>query len=434
VLKHTLLLSKIPRCALLCVVTATGFTEVHPLTLRQAVEIALKESPDLVLARLEEQKAQAAVRIARDPFVPKVYAGSGLAKVFGYPTSIEGSAPSIVQTRTDMSLFNRPKSFELARVRETARGAAIDTQSKGDQVAYQTATLFLDAQQMARSAQSLQLELESLKRVSGAVGLQVDEGRQLPIESKRVAVDLARANQRLASVSGDLDYAEASLAVVLGYAAADRVQPVDEERPVFEVPASEQAATELALQNNKDIRKLESQLQAKGFELKEDQATRLPIIDVVAQYALLAKSNYQNFFTRFQRNNGELGVSIQIPLLLGTASKGLTSQAQADIMELRTQMAQTRNRIQLDTEKSYRELQKATAAQEVARLDLDYTRDQVSLLLAQLGEGRATEEQVDDARRSEQEKWIAFYDGQHAVENARLDLLRQTGGLQAALR
>jgi outer membrane protein len=425
VLKHILLL---------CLTTAAAFAEVHPLTLRQAVDIALKENPDLMLARLDEQKAQAAIRIAKDPFVPKVYAGSGLAKVWGYPSSIEGAAPSIVQTRTDMSLFNRPKSYELARVRETARGADLDTQSKSDQVAYQTATLYLEAEQMARSAQSLELEVESLKRVGATVGLQVEEGRKLPIENKRVAVDLAHASQRFEALRGDLEYTEASLAVVLGYSAADRVQPQEEERAAFEVPATQEAAIELALQNSRDIRKLESALHAKGFEVKEAQAARLPVINLVAQYALFAKTDYQQFFTHFQRNNAELGVSIQIPLLTGSASKGLGSQAQTDILELRTQLGQTRNRIQLDTEKSYGELKKATSAQEVARLDLDYARDQVSLLLAQLGEGRATQQQVDDARLAEQEKWIAFYDAQHLVENARLDVLRQTGTLQAALR
>jgi outer membrane protein len=425
VLKYILLLS---------FTTVAAFAEVHPLTLRQAVELALKENPDLVLSRLDQQKAQAAIRVAKDPFVPKLYAGSGLAKVWGYPTSIEGSAPSIIQTRTDMSLYNKPKRYELARVRETARGAEIDTLSKSDQVAYQTATLFLDAQQMGRSKQSLQLELESLQRVSGAIGVQVQEGRQLPIENKRVAVDLARATERVTALNGDLDYSEASLAVVLGYSADDRVQPVDEERAAFEIPASEQAATELALQNNKDIRKLESQLQAKGFEVKEAEAARWPVIDAVAQYSLLAKTNYENFFTRFQRNNGELGVSIQIPLLTGSAAKGLASQAQTDILELRTQMGQLRNRIQLDTQKSYQELQKAMSAQEVARLDLDYNREQVSVLLAQLGEGRSNEQQVDNARLTEQEKWIAFYDAQHLVENARMDLLKQTGTLLAALR
>jgi hypothetical protein len=97
-------------------------------------------------------------------------------------------------------------------------------------------------------------------------------------------------------------------------------------------------------------------------------------------------------------------------------------------------MNQTRNRIELDVQKGYRDLQKAAAAQNVARLDLDYARDQVSLLLAQLGEGRATQQQLDDARLNEQEKWIIFYDAQHEVEKARLSLLRQTGTLLAALR
>ena len=49
--------------SLLVLTAASGFAETRPLTLRQAVEIALKENPDLVLARLDEQKAQDAVRI-----------------------------------------------------------------------------------------------------------------------------------------------------------------------------------------------------------------------------------------------------------------------------------------------------------------------------------------------------------------------------------
>lgn len=406
---------------------------MHPLTLRQAVEMALKENPDVVLARLDEQKAQAAIRVARDPFVPKVYAGSGAAKVWGYPGSIEGSAPSIIQTRTDMALYNRPKSYEVARVREVARGSAIDTQSKSDQAVYQTASLFMDAQEMGRSVQSLQLEVESLKRVSQAVGLQVQEGRQLPIENQRVAVDVARANQRLSALNDDLDYAQASLAVVLGYAGEDRVRPVEEERAALEVPASEEAARTLALENNKEIRKLQSQLQAKGFELKEYQATWLPTVDAVAQYALFAKSNYTAYFSHFQRNNAELGAAITIPILPGSAAKGEAAQTRTDILELRTQMNQVRNRVELDTQKSYQNLEKAASAQEVARLDLDYARSQVSLLLTQLSEGRSTEQAVDNARLNEQEKWIVFYDAQHTVELARLDLLRQTGTLAAAL-
>jgi outer membrane protein TolC len=411
-----------------------GFAEDHSLTLRQAVDIALKQNPDVAIARLEETKAQASVRVAKDPFTPKVYAGSGAAKVWGYPSSIDGAAPSIVQARTDMALFNRPKSYELARVRENARGAALTTQSKSDEVVFQTAVLFLDTQQMARSVASLKLETESLERVNETVRLRIQEGRDLPIEAKRVAVDLARGHQRFDGLVADLDYARASLAVVLGFPAGDRVQPVDEEQKPLEVPDTEPAARELALQNSREIRRLESQLQAKGFEMKEYESARLPVIDVVAQYALFAKSNYQAFFTNVQRNNAELGASITIPLLVGSAAKGLRTQVQTDILELRTQMNQARNRIELDVQRNYQEMQKAGSAHDVAKLDLDYAREQVSVLLSQLAEGRTTQQRVDDARLMEQEKWIAFYEAQHAIEKARLELLRATGTLVAALR
>jgi outer membrane protein len=419
---------------LLIVATGACIAEVHSLTLRQAVDVAMKENADLALARLDEQKAQAAVRIANNPFVPKVFAGSGAAKTWGYPSSIEGAAPSIIQARTDMALFNKPLSYELAKARENARGAAISEQSKSDQITYQTASLFLDTQQMARIAESLKLEVESRERVSEAVKLRVEEGREIPLENKRMAVDLARARQRLDALNEDLDYARSSLAVVLGYPAGDRVQPVDDDSKPLEVPESEDTAKELALQNSRQIRKLDSQLQAKGFEVREYQAARLPVIDVVAQYSLFAKSTYETFFTHVQRNNGQLGVSVTIPLLTGSAAKGQAAQAEAEIMQLRTQMNQTRNRIELDTQKSFAELRKAQAASEVARLDLDYTREQVSVLLAQLSEGRATQQKIDEARLNEQEKWIAFYDSQHSVARARLDLLQQTGTLAAALR
>ena len=423
------------RQTFLFVITAgLAFGEVHSLTLQQAVAAALKENPDVVLARLDEQKAHEAIGVAQDPFRPKLTAGSGLAKVWGYPSSIEGAAPSIIQARTDMALFNRPKSYELARVREMARGASITTQSKSDEVVYQVASQYLDTQQMGRSEASLQLEIQSLEQASAAVQLRVQEGRELPLESKRVAVDLERAKQRYEAAEDDLDYARASLAVVLGYPAGDRVQSVDQEQPALQVPENEDAALQLALQNNKDLRKLESQIQAKGLEVKEYGADRLPTVDVVAQYALFAVSQYQAFFNRVQRNNSELGAAITIPLLTGSAGKAMRAQAQTDIEELRTQMRQTRNRIQLETQRSYQEMQKASRARDVARLDLDYGREQVTVLLSQLEEGRTTQQRVDDARLNEQEKWIAYYEAQRAVEKARLDVLRQTGTLTAALR
>src|SRR5260370_29900455 len=121
-------------------VVLRAFAEVHNLTLQEAVNLALKQNPDVVLARLDEQRARENVRVAKGPFTPKVYGGSGLAYTNGYPNSIEGSAPAIFEARTNMSLFNRPQSFQLAAARENARGAALDIQSRNDDAAYRQAS------------------------------------------------------------------------------------------------------------------------------------------------------------------------------------------------------------------------------------------------------------------------------------------------------
>ncbi len=65
---------------------ATGLhAEVHTLTLSQALDLALKQNPDLTLTRLDEQKVVQGVQLAKDPFTPRVTAGSGLAYVSGFP-------------------------------------------------------------------------------------------------------------------------------------------------------------------------------------------------------------------------------------------------------------------------------------------------------------------------------------------------------------
>ena len=72
-------------------------------------------------------------------------------------------------------------------------------------------------------------------------------------------------------------------------------------------------------------------------------------------------------------------------------------------------------------------------AADVARLDLDVAREQLSVNLAQMQEGRLTLRQVEEARVAENAKWIAFYDAQYLIEKARWSVLRLTGDLVPAI-
>lgn len=410
--------------------------EVRHLTLREAVKTAMEQSPEVTLARLEEQKALQEVRVARDPFTPKVYVGSGLAYTSGFPMSIEGSGPSAFQAKAVGSIYNLPQRYRAAQARENARGAALDVLARRDEAVLRTVLLYLDAQHAARALEAARGQSASLEKVRASVDLRVREGRELPIESRRVSLDLARARQRVQIIEEDLDFAGRSLAAVLGFGADDVVRPADapEEAPL-DLPGTEEAAIAQALEGNPEVRRLESSIVAKGFEVRSYRTMRYPTVDLVAQYGLFTRfNNYEDFFRRFERHNGQVGVSFQLPLWTGPAAKAQAAQAEAEIARLRLQLNQSRNRISLDTRRAFQNVERAATARDVARQDLELQREQVSIRLAQFDEGRASLRQVEEARFAENEKWLALLDAQFALARARFELLRHTGGLTAALR
>jgi outer membrane protein len=408
--------------------------ETRTMTLRQAVETAVRQNPDISLARLDEEKARQNVRLARDPFYPRLIFGSGLAKSWGFPMSIEGSAPSVLQVNVIADVFNRPQNYQVAQAKENVRGAALSSAAQRDEVAYRVAALYLDAERAARVGSLAARDTGSLERVLETVQAQVKEGRALPLAEKTAAFNLARARQVAGGLEDDLAAAETALAMGIGLSAEDRVQPVEEDRPAPALPPPGERAIEAALESNKDLRRLQSQITARQLQVRGARAARLPQIDLVAQYGMLARfNNYDQYFNAFQRNNGQLGVSFRVPLLAGPGVSAQSAGAEIEISRLKVEMANTRNRIAADIQAAFRDLKRAETGLEVARLDLDVAREQLSVNLSQMQEGRLALRPVEEARIAENGKWIAFYDARFAVEKARWNVLRLTGGLLGSI-
>ncbi|HEY6347411.1 MAG TPA: TolC family protein [Bryobacteraceae bacterium] len=414
--------------------------QTRTLTLKEAVNLALEQNPDLVIARLDQQHARAQVNIARDPFSPKVFAGSGAAYTNGFPISIDGQAPSIVQARTSMSLFDLPQHYLVAEAREQQRGAGLDIEAKRQEVAYQVASLFLDVQHVSLSLAAAQREEENLARVQELVNARVQEGRGLTHELKQAQFSVLQAKQRVETLQLDLLNAESSLAVTLGLGVDERVRAAEEELPVLAAPSPaapspEDRVIEQTLAGSPEIKRLESNLQAKLLEVKSYKAQRLPKVDLVAQYAMLAKyNNFREFYPVFERNNGEIGASFSVPVLAGRAAKAYVSQSETDAAKIRTEIERTRARIASDLRRAYQDQRRADTSRDLARADLDLASEQVSIDQAQVTEGRLAAAKAEQDRAVENEKWLAFYIAQTTAQRARLNILRQTGALIAALQ
>jgi outer membrane protein TolC len=415
----------------LCVIATA---ETHNLTLQQALSIAMKQNPDVMLTRLDEERAKDDIRIAQSPFHPKVYGGSGLAYTYGYPNTIDGNAPALIQVKTDMAIFDRPASYKISAARELSHGAQYGAEAKAEDVAYRTADLFLSASELEHESQTLGNEIPSLKKVLTTMEAAVNEGSELPLEHKRAQVNLAISQQRLEAAGLDADYYEMMLAIVLGFPAIDRVKPVDSEVPEMATPASESEASDIALRNNRELQQMQANVLAKELDLRSYKAERLPKVDAVLQYSLFSKENYQNYFQKFQRNNAQIGASITIPLLIGPQAKAMADQAVIDMDKLRIQMMQTRNRIISDTRRSYQQWQKASTIRDLTRMQLDLARESLTVLLAQNGEGRVPLKTVEQARLEENDRWIALFEAETQLTRTKIAILREMGTLLASLR
>lgn len=400
--------------------------ETYRLTLGQAVSRALSQNPQVVLARLDEQRALQAVEQAKDPFSTKLYVGSGLAYTSGIPLN----APSVVQFNVLRSFVNRPQTFAIAEARERARGVAIATDMKKEDIAYEAASVYLDAAGVQRSMRALRDQIPSLERSIAVVNARVSEGRELPLQQSVAKLALARVQQRIAAFQAQGRILGRQLAVLCGFTAEDEVEVEEVSAQMPQIAMAEDRALDDALRSSKEVRRLESDLLARGLAQKGAKQAWLPQVDLVAQYAILAEfNNYRDFYNRFERNNYQFGVSFKLPLLPGSGPRAAAAVADIDQQKLRMQMSQTRSRITLNVRRGLEELKIAEDARNLARLELDVAREQISVLLAQYEEGRLPLTQLEEARTIENERWLQFFQAQIQADKWKLQILRETGQL-----
>jgi outer membrane protein len=415
---------------------AQGGPEPRRMTLSQVVEIALRQNPDYLLMRLDERKAQEAVHEARGPFMPRISVGSGLAYTNGFPLSMEGSAPSILQAHSSQFLYNRPQKFRVREAREMAGAAGQSTASKADEIAFRVASTYLDLDRAVRAAAAAEGQVATAERLERLVEDRVQAGREIPLELNRARLATARVRARLTDLRAHASLLEETLRSDLALGEDLRIVPVETELPAAAArPATEDAAVETSLAASKEIKRLEALVQARRYGLEAERGGRYPRIDLVGQYALFSKfNNYEDYFRSFKRNNGQVGMSIQFPILPGGETGPRVAQAEADVERARLELTAARSNISLETRRLYQQIRQAESARELARMELDLARESLSLLLARFDAGRVSQTEVEQARAEEALRWEAYYDARTTADKAQLNLLRQTGELLAALR
>jgi len=189
-------------------------------------------------------------------------------------------------------------------------------------------------------------------------------------------------------------------------------------------------AADAAVQNSLRVKIADQQVLASQLKAEGERKQKWPAIDLVGQYALLAKfNNYDEFYRKFQRNNATIGVAIRVPLL-NFAQKARAGQAEADALKVEHQAAAVRSQVSAETLKLRSVVNQLTAARDVAQLEFELARADTNTAESNVQAGKATLGDVAAARLAEEEKFGAVLDATFELQKSQLQLLRATDELE----
>ncbi len=433
---HTIRRGLLAISALASFVSICGAQQSPPvahLTLKSAVQQAVRNSLDLQLAKLQATLANKTAAVDRSVFGPNLYSGSGFAYSSGFPLAPGGGVPTLFDLSFTQALFNPlAKGTQRAdEARAKAQTASVD--NVRDAVIVRAATIYLELTMVRHDLELLHNERENTQKSSDAVSDRIAAGYELPIEQAKADLNGARVNKLIAHDEGREDSLEADLRDMLGLVPD---QPLD--LAVEDLPSSaDQPVADLvaqAIANSSDVRQADAEQHAKAEILRGTRNSRWPTISLVGDYSVLSNTNhYTEFFNRFERNNVNVGINATVPIYSARASATIAA-ARADVSVAELEAKRKRSEVERQVRAQAHTVYASTQDREYARLDLELARQNLQIVQAKYEQGHATRNELEQAHLQESDKWRAYIDADYQRQVAELALLQATGQVGAILK
>src|SRR3974390_2680743 len=85
---------------------ASDDPSLEPLRFRRAIDLALQHSGIMGVAAANQFHSRKAYEEVRNHSLPQLSVGSGLGYSYGFPLTLEGSAPAVASFTSTQSVFN----------------------------------------------------------------------------------------------------------------------------------------------------------------------------------------------------------------------------------------------------------------------------------------------------------------------------------------
>ena len=418
--------------ALLAHGVAFSVTPEEALSLKHAVQLALAHSPAAGQASADYQRAFASYREAKNQYLPQLTVGSGLGDSWGYPLSLEGSAPSLVNVTAQSALFNPAlRDFiHAARLEYAAIGE--ENKDRRNQIVQDTVLTYMELVKWEQQMDQLRQEHESALKAQEIEDQRIQAGVDSQQAGKEALLATARAHLHITQAEGAMDVLRSNLSQLTGVPVNSlRIMP--DSVPAFPAVQPSGEDTTKRSESNPAVLFAQQHAIAQLFRARGEHRSLWPTADFASQYAVLAKfNNWTQFFPNnvFERNNATVGVVIRFPFF-NPSQRAHAQAADAEAARANKEVESTKDQVSQQTLKLRRSVEQLQAAQQVSELEYELAQSNVEAMDIKIKSGTATLNEGDKARAELSEKYNALQDANFELIRTRVVLLRTTGELQS---
>ena len=417
------------------------------VSISTAVDLAVRSNPRVQSAQSEVDRARAALAEARDVYIPAISAGAGIGQAYGYSQN-----PPTLATISGTSLVYNGSQFSYIRsARASLEAAELSLQDMRETVAQDTALSFIALDHDQQREQTIQQQSSFADRLVTIVQQRLDAGQDTQIDLTQAKLTAAQLKLALLRAQDETDNERGHLAHLIGLPATSL--HADDSFPASPMPAEEGTAGSVNGYANAGVAAAFASAEARRQQAKGDASFRYrPQINLFLQYNRYATfaSSYkelQKIYTNggqgpslLTANEGFFGVQISIPLFdkyrqaKGRESAAEAAKAMHDAQNLQNDALDGRSRLRHTVVELQAQAEVASLQQQLAQQQLDILRVQL-----QAGSGSATGAQMTPKDEqtsliSERDKYLGVVDASYQLRQAEIQLLRQSGGLEAWLK
>lgn len=399
-----------------------------------AIGLALHNSPRIKLASNDVEKAQDALGIAKDIFIPSVVTTGGVGDTYGITLSV----PTVFTINAQSLVFSFQQRSCIRAAHSDLKAAELALIEARQAVEEDATITYLSMNETQQALAALEEQYEYATGLVSIVQDRVNAGIDTELELKKAQRGALEIKLAQMGAEDSMDSLRAHLAELTGLS-EDRMIAVPESMPPLPPLAATGSAFESTLPDSPGILAAQASADARLEHAKGDaRYTWRPLITFGAQYGRVSPINNVSQFYNLHNNynTANAGIQIELPLIdrvrkrAADESLADATRASLDLENMRREQAQGRLKLQ-------RSMLELSTKAEIAELDLGIAQQQLNETTIRLhdksGKSPVTPKEEASAHIDERQKYLDLLDAKLQSVKARVFFLRQSGQLDTWL-